>query len=176
MRPKVHIGVAQEREDRVIERRRRDLDLPSRRRVAVFRDDAIQQLGNRCRRPERAVAADVPVIEEQHERARRYLDSGLRNRRRRRRLHRRRSCRCDGPDDPEVFNLLRLRVFQHLDVFGLEIGDGRAAFREVRIHRDEVGACAKTRKRILLARSHEGHEKRAARGDGLDGQGIILKP
>ena len=51
MRPQVDVGIAQQRKDRVIERRRRDLDLPSRRGVTVFRDDAPQQL--ELHRPQR---------------------------------------------------------------------------------------------------------------------------
>jgi hypothetical protein len=44
MRPQVHVGVAQERENRVEERRRRQLDVPARRRGGVFGDDLVEDL------------------------------------------------------------------------------------------------------------------------------------
>ena len=44
MRRQIHVGVAQQRQNRVIERRRRHFDLPTRHGFPVFRDDAVQQL------------------------------------------------------------------------------------------------------------------------------------
>ena len=44
VRPEVDVGVAQQRQDRVIERRRRQLDLPSLGGVAVFGDHAAKNL------------------------------------------------------------------------------------------------------------------------------------
>ncbi len=44
MRALVDLGVAQERQNRVIERRRRQLDLAARRRLAVGGNDRVQQL------------------------------------------------------------------------------------------------------------------------------------
>ena len=44
MRPQIDVRVAEQRQNRVIEGRRRQLDLPSRRGVAVFGDHLVQQL------------------------------------------------------------------------------------------------------------------------------------
>ena len=44
VRPQVDVGVAQQRQNRVVERRRRQLDLAARGRVAVLGNDPVQQL------------------------------------------------------------------------------------------------------------------------------------
>ncbi len=42
--PQIHVGIAQQRQDRVVIRRRGELDLPPGRGVAVFGDNRVQQL------------------------------------------------------------------------------------------------------------------------------------
>ena len=74
MRPQVDVRVAQQRQNRVIERRRRDLDLAAGRRRPVFGNDHVQQLElDRAQQP-LVVFGEVAALGDQAAHARVLLE------------------------------------------------------------------------------------------------------
>jgi len=136
-------------------------------------DHLVEEGRDRLRRSGRSAEADVPVVHEDHEHARRRVLRRLALLLCRVRVGGRDGvgvgARPTSADQFEALDFLRLVVLEHVEVGSGEIGDGRAVGADVGVETHEIGAAAEPWQLRLLLRRRGLPGGRTLRGRGLRG-------